>query len=87
MHQRFVPVPMTPLCRGTWKIQDAGRRPLPLRCGRQMARRPAFQRSLIPPRSFCLSVSGGRLRLRRRIRIRSLPRRVAGTRAGCRNPR
>lgn len=40
------------------------------------------------PRGPCyLSVSGGRLRLRRRTRIRSLPRRVAGKAAPWRKPR
>ena len=35
-------------------LKDSGRagRPLPRRCGRRVARLPAFQRSLIPPRSL-----------------------------------
>ncbi len=48
------------------------------------SRHLAFQRSPVPLRSVCLSVSGGRLRLRRRVAdTRSLPRRMVRTQTEC----
>ena len=69
-------------------LRDSGPRgPLLRRCGprlraSRLSRDPESRRG-----PCCLSVSGGRLRLRRRQAGRSLPRRVAGTRAPCRKAR